>query len=168
MSTTQDELAGVVDLFGALTRSELASALHELAFKQGRDVDESALRSEIEAAIDAYSLVEYEPDDTAGLPTESATDEVSLVAVGPTAFQTLPPNATDLPHILDYDRRTVDRERLADQVCERLAVEAETAVAAGDTERASQLLDVSYDVEAWVAVDTAEIRSTIEPVLPQL
>lgn len=163
MSTTHDEVAGVVDLFGALTRSELVTALHELAFKQGRDVDETALSSEIEAAIDEYAIVTYEPDSAASQTDGSET----LLAPGPTAFPTLPPNAEDLPHILDYDRREVDRERLADTVSRRLTAEAETAVDAGDAERAAVLLDVSYDLETWAAVDAATVRSTLEPVLPQ-
>lgn len=159
MSTTHDELAGVVDLFGALTRSELASALHELAFKQGQNVDEAAFESAIESAIEAYTLVEYEPVDPA------TTDP--LLAVGPTAFPTLPANAEDLPHILAYDRRSVDRARLAEQVSHRLTSEAETVVDAKHAERAAELLDVSYDMEAWATVDTEDIRSTLESALPQ-
>ena len=160
MSTTQDELAGVVDLFGALTRPELTAALAELAFKQGQDVDESALRATIEQAIDTYTLVEYEP-------TGSDSSADPLVAAGPTAFPTLPPNAEDLPHILDYDRRSIDRERLAEQVSRRLTNEAEAAVEAGDAERAAELLDVSYDIEAWASADASAVRSALEPVLPQ-
>jgi len=163
MSTTHDEVAGVVDLFGALTHSELANALDELAFKQGRDVDEAALRSEIDAAIDSYAIVAYEPTDAA---TESDVSE-TLLATGPTAFPTLPPNAEDLPHILDYDRRAVDREQLAESVSRRLTAEAETAVDADDTERAAELFDVSYDLEAWAAVDATGVRSTLEAGLPQ-
>ncbi|WP_253736847.1 DUF7109 family protein [Halohasta salina] len=160
MSTTHDELAGVVDLFGALRRAELTAALDELAFKQGQDVDESALRSTIEAAIDAYALVEYEP-------AAGDTDSEPLVAVGPTAFPTLPPNAEDLPHILDYDRRTVDRERLAEQVSHRLTTEAAAVVEADNQTRAAELLDVSYDIETWASVDAGEVRSVLDPVLPQ-
>jgi hypothetical protein len=160
MSTTHDELAGVVDLFGALTRTELTAALDELAFKKGQDVDEAALRSAIEAAIDAYALVEYEP-------AASDADTEPLVTVGPTAFPTLPSSAEDLPHILDYDRRSVDRERLAEQVSHRLTSEAEAAVDADNAVRAAELLDVSYDIEAWASVDAGAVRSVLEPVLPQ-
>lgn len=160
MTTTHDELAGVVDLFGALTRSELTAALGELAFKQGQDVDESALRSAIEAAVAAYALVEYEP-------TAGGDNTDPLVAVGPTAFSTLPPNAEDLPHILDFERRAVDRERLAEQVRQRLTTEAKAAADAADTERAAELLDVSYDLEAWASVDADGVRTRLRPVLPQ-
>jgi len=157
MSTTHDELAGVVDLFGALTRAELTAALDELAFKRGQDVDEAALGSAIESAIDAYALVEYQPAESAE----------PLVAVGPTAFPTLPPNAEDLPHILDYDRRSVDRDRLAEQVSHRLTSDAKATADAADAARAAELLDVSYDIEAWASVDTEGVRSALEPVLPQ-
>ena len=160
MSTTHDELAGVVDLFGALTRAELTAALDELAFKRGQDVDEAALGSAIESAIDAYALVEYQPADSA----ESAEP---LVAVGPTAFPTLPSNAEDLPHILDYDRRSVDRDRLAEQVSHRLTSDAEATADAADAARAAELLDVSYDIEAWASVEVGAVRSALEPVLPQ-
>jgi len=162
MTTTHDELAGVVDLFGALTRSELTAALDELAFKQGQDVDDAALQSTIETAIEAYALVEYEPADSGD---REGTDP--LVAVGPTAFSSLPPNADDLPHILDFERRAVDRERLADQVRQRLTSEAEASVDVDDSARAAELLDVSYDLETWASVDAEGVRSRLEPVLPQ-
>ncbi|ATW86938.1 hypothetical protein halTADL_0116 [Halohasta litchfieldiae] len=162
MSTTHDEVAGVVDLFGALTRSELTRALDELAFKQGEAVNEAALESAIETATDAYALVEYEPATTG----EDSTTE-TLLTVGPTAFPTLPSNAEDLPHILDYERRSVDRQRLATQVRERLTAEAEAAVDADDTDRAGELMDVSYDIEVWATVEAGEVRSTLEPLLPQ-
>ena len=34
-------------------------------------------------------------------------------------------------------------------------------------ERAAELLDVSYDIEAWASADTGGVRSALEPVLPQ-
>ncbi len=169
MPITHDELAGVVDLFGALTKAELTDALGELAFKQGRDVDGATREADIDAAIDAYALVEYDPvDATVDEPVDDVARETeTLLAVGPTAFPTLPPNAEDLPHIYDYDRRSVDRERLAEQVCQRLAAETATATAADDAARADELLDVAYDIETWAAVETGNIRSKLTAVLPQ-
>ena len=161
MSSTHDELAGVVDLFGALTRGELAAALAELAFKQGQDVDETALEAEIEAAVDAYALVEYRPADN------TTDNSETLLAVGPTAFPTLPPNAEDLPHILEYDRRSVDRERRATQVAERFTAEVTAVVEAEKTKRATDLLDVAYDIEAWAAVETDDSRRMLHDILPQ-
>ena len=38
-----DGVAGVVDVFGALTRAELERALRELAFKQGVDAPDDAI-----------------------------------------------------------------------------------------------------------------------------
>jgi len=166
MSTTHDELAGVVDLFGALTHAELADALGELAFKQRQDVDEDALETAIDDAIEAYALVEYEPVDEP--VDETVTDDPeTLVTVGPTAFPTLPANAEDLPHILGYERRSVDRKRLAAQVSQRLTAEATAAVDADETDRAAELLDVAYDIEMWAPVDTDEVRSQLTAVLPQ-
>jgi len=176
MSITHDELAGVVDLFGALTPEELTEALGELAFKQGQEVDEATLQADIDAAVAAYALVEYDPLDTEDDPVDTehapaddaASDETeTLVAVGPTAFPTLPPNAEDLPHILDYDRRSVDRERLAKQVTQRLAAETAAATTDNDVARASKLLDVAYDIETWATVETDDIRSTLTAALPQ-
>jgi len=163
MSATGDELAGVVDLFGALTREELSEALTELAFKQGAAVDDAAVTDAIETAITEYVLVEYEPASSDARDADSE----SLLTVGPAAFPTLPPNAEDLPHILDYETRSVDRDRLAKQVRTRLEADADEAVAAADADRAATLLDVSYDLEAWAAVETDAIRASLTSVLPQ-
>ena len=160
MTATGDELAGVVDLFGALTREELSQALTELAFKQGAAVDDAAVTDAIETATGEYVLVEYQP-------AASDADSESLLTVGPAAFPTLPPNAEDLPHILDYKKRAVDRDRLAEQVQTRLKAEADEAVAADDADRAAVLLDVSYDLEAWATVETDAIRASLSAALPQ-
>ena len=170
MSATGDELAGVVDLFGALTRAELSAALTELAFKQGQEVDDAAVTEAIDAAITAYVLVEYDPkgETSNGESDDDEDDESeSLLTIGPAAFPTLPPNAEDLPHILDYESRPVDRDRLAEQVRGRLQTEAEAVIAADDTERATELLDVSYDIEAWADIEGGEIRASLSAVLPQ-
>lgn len=153
MSRTRDELSGVVDLFGALTREELAEALFELAFKQGRDVDEEALAAEIDGALDSYYLVAYEDDGE------------EFLAPGPVAFPTLPENAADLPHILDVEERSVDREALARQVLDRLAEEADEAIESDDSDRAEHLLDASYDLEAWGSVDASPVRERLDGLL---
>jgi hypothetical protein len=153
MNRTRDELVGVVDLFGALTREELAEALFELAFKQGRDVDENAVEAEIAAAEESYYLVAFDRDGE------------RLLAPGPASFPTLPENAEDLPHILDVESRAVDREALAGQVLDRLVTEVEEAVAADDRDRAEELLDASYDLEAWAPVDAAGVRDRLDAVL---
>ncbi|ESS07848.1 MAG: hypothetical protein A07HN63_02352 [uncultured archaeon A07HN63] len=163
MATTGDELAGIVDLFGALTRAELTDALAELAFKQGETVDSDAVGAAIATALADYVLVEYDPPDS-GNESESAD---SLLAVGPAAFPTLPEHGEDLPHILDYEHRTVDRGRLAEQVRERLEAEAEAAIENGASERAAALHDISYDLEAWGSVEVDEIRASLAALLPQ-
>lgn len=152
-SETYDELAGVVDLFGAMTREELETALDELAFKQGRDADADALTAAVDGAVAAYYLVRYEQDDR------------TLLAVGPVAFPTLPPDAEDLPHIMDVETRAVDRSALARQVESRLRAEAAGAVDGGDEERMSHLLDVTYDIEAWAPVDVGGLRARIDSAL---
>ena len=153
MSRTRDELTGVVDLFGALTRDELAQALFELAYKQGKEVAEDAVAGEIEDAVTEYYLVAFERDGE------------QLLAPGPAAFPSLPENATDLPHILDVDTREVDRGEIGQEVLDRLLAESEEAVTERDTDRAEQLLDVSYDLEAWGPVDASEVRDRLDAVL---
>jgi hypothetical protein len=146
-----DEVAGVVDLFGALTREEVCRALEELAFKRGDDPEEVDADAALDDAVESYHLVEVESDP----PT---------YAVGPVAFPTLPTGAEDLPHILDVETRPVDRESVARDVEERLRAETARAVAAEDEERIAHLLDVTYDLEAWAAVDVSGVRDRLDTV----
>ncbi|MDL5361939.1 hypothetical protein [Halalkalicoccus sp. NIPERK01] len=126
---TDDELAGICDLFGALTREELAWARSELAFRQD---EETGPNERIDEAIDAYALVEHE----------------GLILAGPAAFPTLPEGAGDLPHILDVPEREVDREAAGEAVLDSLRAEDDPALAR----------EVSYDVEAWAPVDASGVR----------
>jgi hypothetical protein len=158
MADTRDELAGVVDLFGGLARDELEQALVELAFKQGKEVEREAFAAEIERAVADYYLVEAESEAE---PGDDDAGETVLVA-GPAAFPTVPENGEDLPHILDAPDRDLDREELGEAVVERLAEEARVVAAAGDAERAQDLLDVSYDVEAWAPVEADGVRGTLD------
>lgn len=148
MDGTRDELAGVVDLFGGLTREELANALLELAFRRGQEVEEDAVDAEIEAAIEDYHLVPVE------------RDEETLLAPGPVAFPTIPEDGEDLPHILDVERRDLDREDLATAVRDRLEIEA--VELAENEDRAMYLVDVTYDAEAWAPVDLADVRAKLD------
>ena len=148
-TATHDELAGVVDLFGGLTRDELDRALVELAFKQGKEIDREAFAAAIEASLADYYLAR-----------SGAGDDPLLVA-GPAAFPSLPENAADLPHILDIERRDIDRERAGEAVLERLAADADRALDAGDDDRAARLLDVTYDVEAWAPVEAVDVRTRL-------
>jgi hypothetical protein len=153
---THDELAGVVDLFEALTREELAQALVELAYRQGEDVREDAVAAAVEEATRDYYLVP--------LPAELVVGDVdaeTALAVGPVAFPMLPPDGEDLPHILDVPARSVDRDAAAETVAERLRADAEAAIDADDAERAAQLADVTYDLEAWGSVDLRETRERL-------
>ncbi len=139
---TPDELAGIVDLFGALTDAELHQATEELAFKAGVAPPPASI---VEDAIATYHLVR--------------TDD--LLVVGPTAFPTLPADAVDLPHILQIEQRAVDRDTIGNAVERRFRQETAQAVAADDQEAIRRLLDVSYDLETWTAVDLEEVRSLL-------
>ena len=144
---TTDELAGVVDLFGALRRSELETALSELAYRRGGEPPAGL----IDGALEAFVLVAFEGE----------TGE-ELLAPGPAAFPTLPEGAEDLPHILDVEERSVDRERVGRAAEERLRAAAARAVADGDADRAAELLDVSYDLESWAPIDLAGLRDRLD------
>lgn len=149
-----DQLAGVIDLFGALTPSEVESALAELAFKRGETVEADAVVAAIDDAVASYAVVRYRDGDRTWL------------APGPAAFPTLPPDAEDLPHILDVPDREVDREAAGIAVAEQLRAEAAAAVAAGDADAIRRLLDVTYDVGVWTdAVAVDEIRERLDDAL---
>lgn len=149
-----DELAGVVDLFGALTPAELERALEELAFKRGETVEPETVAAAIDGAVSSYALARYDHDGRTRL------------APGPTAFPTLPPNAEDLPHILDVPERGVDHEAAGVAVAERLRAEASSAVADGDDAAIRRLLDVTYDVAVWSdATDVDDVRERLDDAL---
>jgi hypothetical protein len=152
MSLVADELAGVVDLFGGLTREELRRALEELAYKRGEEPDPDAVAAAVETAVESYHLVPVE------------RDEAPLLVAGPTAFPTLPEHAEDLPHIMAVEARSVDRETAAAAARDRLDAQAVEVAKAGDSERADALVDACYDLESWAAVDTAELRERLDDV----
>lgn len=149
-----DDLAGILDLFGALTPAELESALEELAFKRGESVDLDAVETAVDDAVVSFAVVRYQGDGR------------TLLAPGPAAFPTLPPNAEDLPHILDVPDRDVDPEAAGAAVADRLRSAAAGALDADDEAEMRRLLDVTYDVEVWsgaVAVD--EVRERLDAAL---
>ncbi|AXG09914.1 DUF7109 family protein [Haloplanus rubicundus] len=150
---TGDELAGVVDLFGAVTRTELEDALAELAFKRGEAVDDEAIEAAVDDAIAGYYLVPVDRDGT------------RLLAPGPAAFPALPEGAEDLPHILDVPEREPDRAELVEAAERRFRAEAARAVDAGDADRVERLFDVSYDLETWGATDVSGVRSRLDDEL---
>ncbi|PGF15445.1 hypothetical protein CP556_04410 [Natrinema sp. CBA1119] len=166
MDATADELAGVVDLFGGLTREELERALAEAAYRaDGQAVDDGALETAIDEALESFALVRY---DLAGRDETSTTaDDEALLVPGPTAFPTVPEHAEDLPHILDVERRRPAREPLGEAARERFVAAADEAVTKGDAARLRTLLDVSYDIEAWAPVDLADERTRLEDTLEE-
>ena len=153
MRLSEDELAGVVDTFGGLTRTELTRAVEEVAFRAGADVDAETVEEWVTDAIDAYHLVAYDDGDR------------TLYVAGPRAFPEEPPHGEDLPHIMDVEPRQVDRTALGEQVHDRLTDEATAALAGGNEDRAHELLDVSYDLEAWAPVDCTDVRSRLDAAL---
>lgn len=149
LAADADDLAGIVDLFDALTPAELQKALAELAFKRGVDTPPDAV---VENALASYHLVEHD----------------GLLVVGPTAFPTLPENAVDLPHILDVAHEPPPTEAVAETAERRFREEAARALGAdgegGDEGESTveRLVDVSYDLEAWGPVDVREVRQRLD------
>jgi len=176
-AAARDDLAGVVDLFGWLTRAELSRALAELAFKRRTEVDDDAIAAAIDVAVAEYALVPAPPaalsegdGETAGAggaladvvdPDEGLDADAVALGVGPAAFPSLPEGAADLPHILDVPERDVDREALSEAVRARLSEDAVAAIGEGDADRLEVLVDVTYDIEAWAPVDAGAIRERI-------
>ncbi|MEY7851510.1 hypothetical protein AB7C87_20180 [Natrarchaeobius sp. A-rgal3] len=156
MNATADELAGVVDLFGGLTRTELERALSEAAYRaDGRSVDDAALAEAIAGALESFALVRY----------ERSGDPSPLLVAGPTAFPSVPDHAEDVPHILGIDRRRLDRATLGESASERFVEAIDEAIERGDEDRLEYLIDVSYDVEAWAPVDLAADRERLTEAL---
>lgn len=153
MQETHDELAGIVYVFGALTREELGAAVSELAFKRGESVDDDATTDAIDAAVDGYFLV------------ETTLDGEAVLVAGPAAFPEPPERVEDLPHILDIEDRTVARKGLASDVLANLEADAADAIDAGDESRALDLREVSYDLESWAAVDASSVRDDLDEFL---
>jgi len=153
MDPTADEIAGVVRLFGGLTRAELTGALAELAYKRGGGHDPGNFDPAVDRAVESYHLVAVEPDEFGA--------ETPVLVPGPVAFPDPPAGADDLPHILDVPERPVDRETAGRAAAERLLAEAAAAVDDGDGDRVAELIDVSYELEAWAGVDVATARDRL-------
>ena len=166
MDATADELAGVVDLFGGLTRVELERALAEAAYRaDGQAVEDAALETAIDEALETFALVRYDPANEGD--GETIADSEALLVPGPTAFPTVPDHAEDVPHILDVDRRHPDREALGEATRERFSDAVAEAVTADETDRLRTLLDISYDLEAWAPIDLADERRRLEDALEE-
>lgn len=146
-----DELAGVVDLFGALTREEIERALEELAYKEGVEPPGPVV---IDRAVERYALVTCAADQS----TEGGEE---LLVPGPSAFPSLPPGAADLPHIMDVRERAVDREAVGRAVEERFRADVARALASEDDDHVERLLDVSYDLDAW-GLELSDLRERLD------
>ena len=162
-----DELAGVLELFGALTESEFQRAVNEAAFRTGRDVEDDALAVRVDDATDSFHVVRVEPDAVPRVVPDLDGDDAAYVP-GPRAWPTEPEGAEDLPHILDVDVRDVNRDALAVRVRRQLRAGIEQAAAAGDADGLQELLDVTYDVETWADVDLDDTRGLADGALANL
>lgn len=150
MELSGDELAGIVDQFGALRRGTLTEAVHEAAFRAGVDLDSGTIETWIDDALSSYALVEVELDGE------------SRIVPGPRAFPTVPEMATDLTHVLDVEPSSVPTEALETGLRNRL----ESAAAEVEApERAADLIDVTYDAEAWVGADFDAVRGQLQQSL---
>lgn len=145
-----DELAGVADLFGGLTRGELRGAFEDLAARSGAEFDADRLDERIDAALREYYLASVERDGG------------ELLVAGPTALPRLPDGGEDLPHLVSVEPRSIDAEAVGLAAVERLRADAAKAVNEGDVDRIETLLDVCYDLEAWAPVETEELRSQLD------
>lgn len=159
MDPTLDELAGTVDGFGGLTRDELTAALEDLAARTGSSHDPERIDAQVDAAVSRYYLLEVDAEAVES-PDGDPPDDLVLVP-GPAALPELPPGGEDLPHLLEIGPRTVDRENVARLVEGRLRTDAAATIDADDPERAAELLDACYELEAWGPVDLADVRAAL-------
>lgn len=164
MAPTPDELAGVVDGFGGLTRAELRTAIVDLAARAGDDADPDAIETAVEDALDTYHLLELTPDEALSAPDDHGVKDTLLVP-GPAALPELPDGGEDLPHLIDVEPRAVDREAAARSVESALRADAAAAIEAGDAERAAVLLDACYEIEAWGPVELADAKAGLADLL---
>lgn len=158
MDISGDELAGIADLFGGLTRAELAEACAELAYKRGEEYDPERFEPAIDEAIEGYALIRVVPEGVEGVSLEEP-----VYVPGPVAFPELPDGATDLVHIFDIEERDVDREAARIAAVEMFREDLAGALESGDAERQRELVDVSYELEAWGTADLADERERLDP-----
>ena len=147
MELSGDELAGIADQFDALPPAAMRRAIRETAFRAGEEVADERIESWIDDALAEFTLLEIELD---GEP---------YVVPGPRSFPTVPDAASDLVHVLDVEPRAVPGEALETGVRKSLANAAEEIE---DPVRAQDLLDVTYDAEAWVGTDLSDVRTRLE------
>lgn len=164
MAPTPDELAGVVDGFGGLTRTELRGALADLAARAGDADDAEAVEAAIDDALDSYHLLELAPEAALAAPGEHGVAD-PLLLPGPAALPELPDGGEDLPHLVDLEPRAIDREAAARSVESSLRADAAAAIENDDADRAARLLDACYEVEAWEAVDLTDAKAGLAELI---
>jgi len=160
MEPTPDELAGIVDGFGALTRQELRAALDDLTARSGDATEPAVITSAIDEAMAGYYLVALEPETV--LDRSADNLEEPLLLPGPAALPKLPEGGEDLPYLVDVDPRSVNRAAAAEATAAQLRADASSAIVDDSVDRAAELLDVCYEIEAWgpVALDATKTELT--------
>jgi hypothetical protein len=149
MELSGDELAGIVDQFDGLTEPALQSAIHEAAFRAGADLDVETIDSWIDEAHAEFTLLSVELDDG------------EYVVPGPRAFPTVPEMATDLPHVLDVEPVEIPEDTIERGIRNELAAAASRVE---DSDRAHELIDVTYDAEAWAGTDLSDVRDRLRAI----
>jgi hypothetical protein len=150
-----DELAGIVELFGALTRNELRRAASELCYRRGVDVDDEPLDASIDRALSEFVLL------AAPGVTDEPLEAVPIVA-GPAAFPAHPEHAEDLPHILDVEPRAVDRATARDVAVNQFQGAIEIALESKSGANLDGLLELCFDLETWGAVSLDVERDRLQ------
>ncbi|MFB6300905.1 MAG: hypothetical protein ABEH65_11660 [Halobacteriales archaeon] len=161
MTPTHDELAGIVDLFGGLTRAQLRDAVEELAFKQGESVEQGDLDDRIDRACRGYYLLAVPAETISDRPDEASP----LLVPGPVALPSLPTYGEDLPHIMDPDQQLIPIEAKAAALREQLEADVQAAVEDEATTRAETLLDVCYAAESWGPVEIEDLQRSLQDLL---
>ncbi|MFW5965140.1 MAG: DUF7109 family protein [Halodesulfurarchaeum sp.] len=146
MDLTGDDLAGILQEFGGLSPAELRQAIAETTFRAGEELPEEHIEAAVSAAIEEFSI----------LPV--AVEKRELLVAGPRAFPDPPEAAADLRHILEVSPREIPEAAREAALRERL--ENELTLSPGP-ERASELIEMTYDAEAWLAIDLSEVRSRL-------
>ena len=145
-----DQLAGITGLFGGLTRDELRESCSELVYlASGESLSQERCDSWIDDALESFHLV------------ESEIENGRVLISGPTAFPRVPSGAEDLPHILDIEPRSIDRDETATHLVDVLEAEVTPDLS---EDRAAELVALTYDLESWADVDAESIRDMIEAI----
>lgn len=149
---TNDDIAGIAEMFGVISRKQLEQALIELSYRQGEELSETAAENAVQEALSSFALV-------------AISHQPQELTAGPAAYPTLPVGANDLPHMLEQDRQKPDPAVVREAANQRYREAVDEAIEASDTETLQDLLQLSYDIEAWAEITVDDVRSRIQDEL---